>query len=241
MNCLILAAGFGSRLRAVSEIKPLTPIGGVALIEHVVTAARAAGASGFTVVTGHEAERLEAFLAALRSRLGVPLQWVRTPDWNRPNGISVLAGAAEIDGDYLLLMSDHLFDPAIARRLIARGTEGSALSLAVDRRLSGPLLDVDDATKVEVDETGAIARIGKSLERYNAIDTGIFLATPALAEAISADVAAGGGGSLSEGVQRLAEERRAGTMDIGDAWWIDVDDEAAFRRAEASVPAGLLG
>jgi hypothetical protein len=51
------------------------------------------------------------------------------------------------------------------------------------------------------------------LADFNAIDTGIFLATPALAEAIRADVEAGGGGSLSEGVQRLAGGGTAFTTD----------------------------
>ena len=60
MNCLILAAGHGSRLREVSESKPLTPVAGKPLIAHVIDAARAAGATDFTVVTGHKAERVEA-------------------------------------------------------------------------------------------------------------------------------------------------------------------------------------
>ncbi len=239
MNCLILAAGYGSRLRAVSSSKPLTPVAGTPLIEHVVTAALAAGVRRFVVVTGHEAERLEAFLVALRSRLEISLQWVRTPDWDRPNGLSVTAGAALIEGEYLLLMSDHLFDPAIARSLIETGSRGGGLTLAVDGALCGPLLDIDDATKVEVDEGGRIVRIGKTLDRYNAIDTGLFLATPALADAIRDDVASGGGGSLSEGVQRLADQRLALTLDIGERQWIDVDDPASLELAEkfaSSIP-----
>ena len=71
MNCLILAAGHGSRLREVSESKPLTPLAGRPLIAHVIEAAMAAGATAFTVVTGHQAERVEAFLTELAERLGV--------------------------------------------------------------------------------------------------------------------------------------------------------------------------
>jgi choline kinase len=58
--------------------------------------------------------------------------------------------------------------------------------------LSGPLLDIDDATKVDVAADGRIVRIGKTIASYNAIDTGLFLATPALAEAIGESIAAGG-------------------------------------------------
>ena len=154
MNCLIIAAGHGSRLRDVSPSKPLTPVAGVPLIERVIRAAAAGGASAFTVVTGHEAARVEAFLATLtdfrdrdgaRRRLG-PAQ--------RPFGRSPAPRA--IDGDYLLTMSDHLFDPAIVRALIA--APPAPLTLAVDRDLANPLLDMDDATKVETGADGAILR-----------------------------------------------------------------------------------
>src|ERR1043165_9660533 len=120
----------------------------------------------------------------------------------------VAAGAATIDGDYLLMMADHLFDPAIVARLIA--APAAALTLAVDRDLANPLIDMDDATKVETGADGAIVRIGKTLDRFDAIDTGLFRATPALAA---------GGGSLSEGVQRLAGPGSAATLDAPRPVW----------------------
>jgi choline kinase len=187
-------------------------------------------------VTGHEAERLEAFLADLSERLGLPIRPVRIADWDRPNGYSVLAGAASFAGDYLLAMSDHLFDPDIVRRLLA--APPAALTLAVDRDLANPLLDMDDATKVALGADGAILRIGKNLERFDAIDTGLFRATPALAAAIKAAVADGGAGSLSEGVQRLADQGKAMTVEIKGARWLDVDDAIALAKAERMLGAG---
>jgi choline kinase len=236
MNCMIIAAGHGSRLRDISPSKPLTPVAGVALIEHVVRAAAAGGATAFTVVTGHEAERLEAFLADLSDRLGLAISTVRIADWDRPNGHSVLAGAAAIAGDYLLTMSDHLFDPDIVRLLLA--APPAPLILAVDRDLASALLDMDDATKVALGPDGEILAIGKSLERFDAIDTGLFRATPALADAIRAAVADGGAGSLSEGVQRLADRGEAMTVEIEGARWLDVDDPAALAKAEALLATG---
>ncbi|HYI65062.1 MAG TPA: NTP transferase domain-containing protein [Allosphingosinicella sp.] len=224
MHCLIIAAGRGSRLSEISPSKPLTPVAGVPLIEHVVRAATAGGASAFTVVTGHEAAPVEAFLATLAD---FPIDVVRVADWGLPNGHSVLAGAATIDGDYLLTMADHLFDPAIVRRLIA--APPAALRLAVDRDLANPLLDMDDATKVETVAGGAIRKIGKALARFDAIDTGLFRATPALAEALAA------GGSLSDAVQRLADAGKARTLDVTGARWLDVDDPPALARAEAML------
>lgn len=232
MKCLILAAGLGSRLSEVSESKPLTPVAGVPLIEHVIAGAAEAGASKFLVVTGHRAERVEGFLADLASRSGVGIEAIRAADWSRPNGYSVLAAEDRLDGEFLLLMSDHLFDPAIVRALLALPRKEATLTLAVDRDAERPDLDLGDATKVALGAGGAIVRIGKHLPSYDAIDTGIFLATPDLAAAIRDDIAAGGGGSLSEGVQRLADRGLARTMEIAGAWWIDVDDPAGLAAAE---------
>jgi 1L-myo-inositol 1-phosphate cytidylyltransferase len=236
VKCLILAAGQGTRLRSVAESKPLAEVNGTPLLEHVVRLARAGGASGFVVVTGYEAERVEAFLPGLASRMGVPVEAVRNPEWAKPNGVSVLAAAERLGPEFLLLMSDHLFDPAIVADLLRGRRAGAALTLAADYGMTNPELDLDDATKLDVDGDGRIRRIGKTIEGYNAVDTGIFLTTPALPEAIRAAVADGASGSLSDGVQRLAGEGRARAFDIGARWWIDVDDEAAWRRAEASLP-----
>lgn len=235
MNCVILAAGLGSRMRGVSDSKPLSPVGGVPLIEHVVRRAAAGGADAFVVATGHEADRVEAFLTGLAERTGLPIDFARVADWTLPNGHSVLAAADRIEGDYLLLMADHLFDPAIVRGLLEDERDGAALVLAVDRNIAGPLIDIEDATKVALAADGGIAGIGKQLERYDAIDTGVFRATPALADAIRQAVAAGGAGSLSEGVQRLAAAGQALTMDVGAARWIDVDDPRMLALAERLV------
>ena len=229
MKAIVLAAGLGSRLAAPS--KPLARVAGVPLIAHVVGAAAAGGVTDFTIVTGHAAAPLEAFLAGLAPRLGVTITPVRTGDWTRPNGWSVLTGAARIGGDYLLMMSDHLFDPAIARALIGRGG-GSDLVLAVDRVIGRPGLDLDDATRVKLDAAGRIVAIGKALAEYDAVDTGLFRAGPALAGAIREAIDAGGAGSLSEGVQRLADQGRADTLDVTGRFWLDVDDPPALARAE---------
>jgi choline kinase len=235
MQCLIIAAGQGTRLRSIAPSKPLARVAGLPLVEHVVNAAAAGGATAFVVVTGYEPEPLEAFLAELAERSGLAIEVVRNQDWARPNGLSVLAAAPRLGPEFILLMSDHLFDPEILRDMIGADRSGAALTLAADFAIDNPLLDLDDATKIELGEGGRIGRIGKTLARYDAIDTGIFIATAELLEALQASLAAGGAGSLSEGVQALADSGRAFTRDIGRRWWLDVDDEAAFAKAETAL------
>jgi choline kinase len=239
MDALIIAAGYGSRLREISQSKPLTSVAGVPLIERGVIQARAAGVQRVVVVTGHEAIQVEKFLPALSDRVGIPVVAERVRHWSTPNGHSVIAGAARISGDYLLMMADHLFEAGILDRLARQGTKSRGVTLAIDRRLDNPLIDPDDATWVKTDADGRIEAIGKTLSEYDAVDCGAFLATPELADAIRAAIAAGAAGSLSEGMQRLADAGRAATIDIGDAWWLDVDDPRAHAVAEAEAPARL--
>lgn len=239
MDALIIAAGFGSRLRELSDSKPLTPVAGITLLELGVRQAKAAGAARVVVVTGHKAEEIEAFLPQLAARTGIPVVAARVADWSLPNGYSVMAGAGQITGDYLLMMSDHIFSAEILSRLARQGAADRGVTLAIDYRVNSPLVDPDDATWVKLDEAKRITEIGKTIRHYDAVDCGAFLATPELAAAIAAAIADGRSGSLSDGMQRLADSGRAATMDVGEAWWLDVDDPRAHAIAEAEAPARL--
>ena len=231
MKALIVAAGYGSRLRAVSPSKPLTPVVGVPLIARVIDAARRGGASGFTVVTGHKAAEVEAFLAAYDPAITC----VRTPDWSLANGHSVLTGADALGPErHLLMMADHLFDPALVARTLA--APAAALTLAIDRRLDNPLVDLDDVTRVRT-AGDAIVAIGKHLPDYDAFDCGVFAVDGRFHDALRASIAAGGPGSISAGVEALAATGGARVIDIGDTWWLDVDDPKALDQAEAALAA----
>jgi 1L-myo-inositol 1-phosphate cytidylyltransferase len=92
---------------------------------------------------------------------------------------------------------------------------------------------------VRTDPRGFIRAIGKTIPDYDAVDCGAFLATPELALAIAEAVRQGKPGSLSDGMQLLADAGRAATMDIGEAWWLDVDDPRAHALAEAQAPRQL--
>ena len=229
MKALIVAAGYGSRLRAVSPSKPLTPVAGTPLIARVIAAARAGGATGFVVVTGHEGARLTTYLR----QLDPAIECVPTTDWNLANGHSVLTGADVLGGaPHLLMMADHLFDPALVAQAIAAPRAG--LTLAVDRRLDNPLVDMDDVTRVRTDGDRIVA-IGKHLTEYDCFDCGVFVVDGRFHDALRASIAAGGAGSISSGVEALAASGAARVVDVGDAWWLDVDDPRALAQAEAAL------
>ncbi len=132
---LILAAGRGSRLKSKSNIpKPLTKVLGLTLAERVVLILRAANISRFIVALGHEAETIKAHFSDIAQRRGVTIEFGVARDWEQGNGASALAAKGRTgDAPFFLVMTDHLFDPAIALALASDAPAPVETCLAVDR------------------------------------------------------------------------------------------------------------
>lgn len=238
---VLLAAGMGSRLRATMPnhnglAKPLTPLLGTSLLVRSLQTLAGLGVSEAVLVVGYAEEQIRR-VAEEPNLSGLRIGFARNPDWHLQNGISVLAARSAVGTrPFFLLMGDHLFDVLLLQRLAAAPRHGDLL-LAVDRR-AGEIYDLDDAMKVRVEEDGRIAAIGKTLTDFNAVDTGAFIAGPALFDALAQKRQEQGGNcSLSDGVALLAAAGRAYAVDIGDAWWQDVDDYTALGIAEHKLGA----
>lgn len=223
LHAIVLAAGAGSRLRAVTPVKPLLELRGKPLIQHVLDSLAAGGATSATVVVGYRAVEV----AAEASGAAIPVTIRENPLWETtPNGISLLAAAQDVAGATLLSMADHLLSPNLVRAVVA-GAKGD-VSLGVDRRLGHPWVDEEDVTRVRTDKD-RIEAIGKQLLVYDCYDTGLFVIRPALVEALAALSVP----SLSQGVALLARQGQSHAIDIGDQAWLDIDDARALALAEA--------
>jgi CDP-L-myo-inositol myo-inositolphosphotransferase len=208
------------------------------LIERVIRCAFEAGADDFYVVIGYQGEHVRAFLEGLAGRMRVPITSIANEVWDKENGLSVLKAREYLRDPFLLLMSDHLFDPSIARELMEVPPDDGEIVLGVDGNTSNPLIDMQDVTRVRT-EGGKIVDVGKGLTRFNGFDTGIFMCTPALFDALERSQAEHGDAALSGGVRVLAAERRVKAVEVNGRFWIDVDDSATFKRAENTLLATL--
>ncbi len=233
MKCLIIAAGKGSRLQQRGDSKPLVPILGVPLIERVIRAAMEAGADEFYVVIGYQGEQVRLFLERLAERLAIRITPLVNEDWDKENGVSVLKARDVLHEPFLLLMADHLFDPNLVRLLTTLNPGDGEVALVVDRNTRNPLVDREDVTRVKM-EDGKIHDIGKGLADFNGFDTGIFLCSPAIFKVLEQSKEKDGDTSLSGAVQVLAAEGNAKAIPTDD-FWIDVDDPAAFQKAEQAL------
>ncbi len=234
-RAIVLAAGMGSRLVARDEApKPLKPIAGVPIIVRILRTLESEGVEEAVVVIGWRGEQISEALRKERS-LGLRLRFVENAAFEKKNGVSVLAAARWIDRDCLLSMADHLYSPEVVRALRAFDLPRASCALAVDRAIDR-CFDIDDATKVRLDG-GRIVAIGKELEDYDALDTGVFRIGPALLTELRRIYDAKGDCSLSDGIGALAAKDRMYACDLDGAPWIDVDTPEAAVEAEAMLMA----
>ncbi len=226
-TAVILAAGWGSRVQGLATgdepiSKPMIELEGTPMVTRVIRTLAQAGIRRFVVVTGYLSERVEAEVDKLNGANGITITTIFNPRWNDlANGVSALAARPKVKGPFLLSMSDHVYDVAIARDLLAAGDNGMGVRLCIDRKID-QVFDLDDATKV-VTENERIVRIGKMLESYNAIDIGLFYCNLELFDALQAAYDKRGDCSLSDGMQLLGHQDRFGFFDIGPYLWQDVD------------------
>lgn len=229
-QCLILAAGNGTRLRAISDNlpKPLVQFQGRPILEHIVRRAQEARIEEFVIVLGYRGDLIRDWFER-RWSAAARFTWVVNPDYHKSNGVSALKARNALHDNFLLLMADHLFEPEAARVMVQQHLAPGEVILGVDPNIDR-IFDIDDATKVR--RCGdRIVDIGKEIKEYDAIDTGMFLCTPALFEDLDR-ASKDGNCSLSDGMRRLAGGGRLRALEI-DAPWHDLDTPEALAHADA--------
>ena len=241
MKSLIIAAGRGNRLNDLTDNKPkaLIPAAGLTLIERVILTTKQAGINEFVIVIGYLGEKIKAALGN-GEKLGVKIDYIENQEWQKSNGISVLTAKKLINENFMLSMSDHIFDPRILKGLLDNDIKSSVV-LAIDRKEPLP-----GDTKV-LERDGKIIEIGKNIEKANCVDTGLFLCSPKifsyLKEATNEEKT-----ELSDGITKAANNRDASIFDITQIdsysskmrkeikpWWIDVDTKEDLIKAEKMI------
>jgi len=236
-DAVVLMAGEGSRLRGSDKtiLKPFVPVLRRPLISYTLDALIGAGIKTVNFVIGYESERVTAQVKQLIPS-GLSASFIENRDWQKQNGISLLAAAGQVGAPFLLTMSDHLFDNTIVDRLI-EAADPDFLNVAVDRKLHS-IFDLGDAMKVQT-RRNRVTDIGKHLRKFDAIDTGLFVCSleifDYLERAKSSSPESFRDCSLADGVRIMAADDKVRAIDIGTAWWQDVDTPQMLRHAEKEM------
>jgi len=234
-EAVILMAGSGSRLRDHGEnrFKPTLSLLGRSLISYIVDALTNAGIKKVSAVLGFEANALRNALQPIIPPQ-IEIAWVYNSEWQKQNGLSVLAAKPHVSGRFILTMGDHLFDPSIVD-LLVRETQPRELTVAIDRKLK-LIFDLNDAMKLQL-ESDRVVAIGKQLQTYNAIDTGLFVCPAQFFDYLETAKYASERKdcSLADGVRLMAEAGAVRGIDIGERWWQDVDTPEMLAHAEKQL------
>jgi 1L-myo-inositol 1-phosphate cytidylyltransferase len=234
-EAVILMAGEGSRLRGVDRVflKPFVPVLGRPLISYTLDMLVGAGIKNLTFVVGYESKRMIAQVEQLVPS-GIAASFIENRDWQKQNGVSLLAAADRFARPFLLTMSDHLFDNAILDLLI-ESSNPDFLNMAVDRKLDS-ICDLEDAMKVRT-RGNETTDIGKNLRDYDAIDIGLFVCPLEIFDYLEQAKSRSSRGdcSLADGVRLMAAHNKVRAIDIGEAWWQDVDTPLMLRNAKAKL------
>jgi choline kinase len=237
MQAVLLAAGLGSRLGALTAALPkaLVAVAGQPLLAYAVRFAEAAGARDIVVVGGFGFPDVAAEVA--RRRLEVKL--IENPAFRDGNLVSLMAARREIAGrshvdDLLLMNVDHIYRPAIAALAAVPADEVTAF-IDTDRTLG------DDDMKVARDGAGRLARISKTLDRYDAGYVGMTKVPAAAAARYWAEAEA----ALAEEGRAIHVERVLARLapapacrDISGHGWLEVDFPDERARAEEALRGG---
>ncbi len=234
-RAIILAAGNGDRFRTPThDSKLLQPLLGRPILLRTIESAADAGVQAITVVVGYQADRVRA-LVEHGAPAGLSVSFAYNPAWQLENGVSALAAKEAVGPErFAVLMGDHLFEPPVLERMLRRDGDEQHCLLAVDARPVTPE-QAAEATKVRRDGSRIVA-IGKNLIDYDALDTGVFVCSPILFDALEI-AGRQGDTTLSGGIRQLAARGLMYGVEIGDAAWCDIDTRADLAAAEALLAA----
>lgn len=237
-TAMVLAAGFGTRLRPVTETVPkaLVPVGGRPMIEYPIRALAAAGVERVVVNLHHLGDRIPAALGDGR-RLGVEILYSPEETILETGGGIARARPLLGDGDAFVVNCDALTDADLATLARRHVESGAAATLL--------LREDPDAARYGLVETTTDERIGRFLGRL-APDVepsvlrprmfcGVQVISPALDEwmppaasfSITRDVYAP---AVADGARLLGVDHRG--------YWKDLGTPASLAEAERDLASG---
>ncbi|MCG6909935.1 MAG: NTP transferase domain-containing protein [Deltaproteobacteria bacterium] len=237
MKAVIIAAGCGSRLIEKHQGLPksLLEISGKRIIDDIISKIYRCGIPHIIVVTGFKHELLESGLDNYR-QTGIKIEFVYNPEWRKANGISIYCAKKKIspNEEFILLMSDHIFDRQMLNTIANTKIGPTEAVLALDFKIDR-IPDLDDGMKVQCtrrdNELFEIHRFGKKLNRYSAIDTGIFKFNYGFFKTLEETIRAGKD-SLSDSCNTLSQKGDMLGLDIGEQLWLDIDTPSMMAEKE---------
>lgn len=231
---MILAAGFGTRLRPLTDEIPkaLVSVGGMPMLERVARRLIGAGVDRLIINVHHHADQIIDFVDR-RHGFGVDARISREPDRPLETGGGLLHAREHFRarGSFLLHNVDVICDMDLAAMTRAHGEADALATLAVHERSARRYLRFDhDGLQARVDERGGSVEAARPVHgtQRDWAFAGIHVISPAIFDLLVED----GEFSIIWAYLRLAGAgHRIVPYEMTGALWLEIGDAERLERA----------
>ncbi len=237
MKGIILAGGFGTRLRPLTSHlpKPMVPILGRPMMEHVVNVVKDAGITDCVSLLYYQADTISGYFGD-GSNFGVNMEYVQSQgDWGTAGAVKNAAGL--VKDTVLVISGDVLTDFDLNEAVTFHKSKGAAVTIVltkVEKPLAFGIVIIDP-------ETGEIKRF---LEKpawgqvfSDTINTGIYVIEPHVLDYIPK----GEEFDFSKNLFPLLMKKGEPLYGyVADGYWRDVGNLREYRRANEDGLSGTI-
>lgn len=196
-QALIAAAARITTPDSFANPRQLIRVDGAPVIIHLLRGLQSSGIVRTVITLGHAAHLLvEEVRKHSFGKMTVEFVWCEASSWKRGHASNILAARSmfpRLDEPFLLVMSDHIFDHRLLRRLTkTRLASGDVLVLIDDSRAMVEWASPGGAhclahcknghcgslVKVTKGEGDRVSRIGKKLAGFDALEAGAYVVRP---------------------------------------------------------------
>ena len=237
MKAVIMAGGLGTRLRAVSgeHPKPMTPLLGRPIMEHIVRLLRDNGFDEICVTLRYRAGEIMAHFGD-GSRFGVSMQYrIETVAHGTAGGVK---GCRDFYGeeDFLVISGDAACDFDLRKLMEEHRRRGAAATLALCRN-AAPLCFGLAVTDGDGWIRSFIEKPVWQRVVTDQVNTGIYVLSPGALDAVPEDQPCDFGAELFPQLLRQGAPLAGVVM---DGYWTDIGTPAAYYRCCADALEGRL-
>ena len=237
MKAIILSAGQGRRLMPLTSnmAKCSLTLHGTSILEWQLSQIAQCGVDEVIVVTGFAFERVDAIVDSIDF---IKVQTLHNPMYAHTDNLGTCWEArSEMDGPFVLMNGDTLFEAAVLQRLL-ESDKPYPITLATD---SKPHFDLDDMKIIADGER--LLKVSKQLDisLVSGESIGLMVFNEAGAKAFTEKLEEMMDQSNAlklwylSAIDQLASDGLAGICPINGLSWCEVDDAADFANAASVV------
>jgi len=229
ITAVVMAGGVGSRLRPLTDTipKPMLPVGGRPLLEHIIDQLRLSGVRRVNVTTHYRAEMIADHFGD-GSAFGVDIAYVEEDE---PLGTAGALGRLEPGDGPLLVMNGDILTKVDFRALFDFHREHDAMLTMSVRREETQLQYGVVTTEGEL-----VTSIEEKPTLTHFVNAGIYLLAPEALRHVPTD----GRYDMTDLVARLIEHgERVVSFPIRE-YWVDIGHNSSYEQAGRDVDSGKM-